>query len=106
LRSIGQQVRGFEEGSRASAYGKTVDDIAKTRVHLLFMSLPHASHAVVAMSVKILLAKRTRHTIIKNLNSQPHRKNIAECSVGKQGILVMGWGGPKPGVSRWGRIGS
>ena len=57
-RGGGEEVIGFQDGAGTSSGSKTIHHIPKSGMHLLFMSLAHAPHAM--MSLKSSVCKKKR----------------------------------------------
>lgn len=57
MRGGGEEVVGFQDGAGTSSGSKTVHNVSKCGVHLLFVSLTHTPHTVMSLRVKILVTK-------------------------------------------------
>ena len=103
-RGGGEEVIGFQGGAGTRSGSKTIHHIPKSGIHLLFMSLTHAPHAMVSLRIQVLLAKRTSQPIVKNFDPQPHRKYVVKCSVGEESILTPGRRCLQPSICQWRRV--
>ena len=103
-RGGGEEVIGFQDGAGTSSGSKTIHHIPKSGMHLLFMSLAHAPHAMMSLRIQVLLTKRTSQPIVKNFDPQPHRKYVVKCSVGEESILTPGRRCLQPSICQWRRV--
>ena len=52
-RGGGEEVIGFQDGAGTSSGSKTIHHIPKSGMHLLFMSLAHAPHAMMSLKSSV-----------------------------------------------------